>query len=107
MAFTIILTRIVEPLIKSQNTSSRHSGACQNLVKTITHSALASCVALPPASMQSWMLVSTSMTENVLNQKFPNYREQYPSLRFGMTEGVGMASSFQIIMPGILQSYDF
>jgi len=47
MAFTIVLTRIVEPLIKSQNTSSRHtrgrlrtSGACQNLVKIITHSAL-------------------------------------------------------------------
>jgi len=83
MAFTIVLTRIVEPLIKSQNTLNRHSGACQNLVKTITH----------------WMLVFTSMTENVLNQKFPNYREQDPSLRFGMTEGVGMASSFQIIMP--------
>ena len=61
---------VKEPLIKSQNTLSRHSGACQNLVKTITYSALASCVALPPASMQSWMLVFTSMTECILDQRF-------------------------------------
>jgi len=40
----MILTSIVEPLIKSQNTSSRHtrgrlrtSGACQNPVKTIAY----------------------------------------------------------------------
>ena len=59
----------------SQITLNRHSGACQNLVKTITYSALTSCVALglcsrldstdyfhvivPPASMQSWMLVAS------------------------------------------------
>ena len=44
---------VKEPLIKSQNTLSRHSGACQNLVKTIT----------------CWMLVFTSMTECVLDQR--------------------------------------
>jgi len=67
---------VKEPLIKSQNTLNRHtrgrlrtSGACQNLVKTKICSALASCVALPPASMQSWMLVFTSMTECVLDQR--------------------------------------
>jgi len=69
------MNNVKEPLIKSQNTLSRHtpqgrlrtSGACQNLVKTINYSALASCVALPPASMQSWMQVFTSMTECILD----------------------------------------
>ena len=46
-----------KPLIKSKNTLSRHSGACQNLVKTIIY----------------WMLVFTSMTECVLGQRFPSY----------------------------------
>jgi len=41
----------MEPLIKSKNTLSRHSGACQNLVKTIIY----------------WMLVFTSMTECILD----------------------------------------
>ncbi len=41
----------------SQITLNRHSGACQNLVKTITY----------------WMLVFTSMTKYVLDQRFPNY----------------------------------
>ena len=45
---------VKEPLIKSQNTLSRHSGACQNLVKTKTY----------------WMLVFTSMTECILDQRF-------------------------------------
>ncbi|RKZ43639.1 MAG: hypothetical protein DRQ58_12350, partial [Gammaproteobacteria bacterium] len=52
VAFFIYAVR--ESLIKSQNTLSRHSGACQNLVKTITY----------------WMLVFTSMTESVLDQRF-------------------------------------
>ena len=57
-----------EGLNKLQNSFSRHSGVGQNQVKTIVYSALASCVALPPASMQSWMLVFTSMTIKKLNQ---------------------------------------
>jgi len=50
----------------SQNTLNRHSGACQNLDKPIIYSALASCVALPPASMQSWMLVASDSLSSAI-----------------------------------------
>jgi len=51
-----IIVHIKEALIKSQNTVSRHSGAGLNPVKSIV----------------CWMLVFTSMTVNVLNQRFLN-----------------------------------
>ena len=44
-----------EPLNKSENYLVRHSGACQNPVKTIVY----------------WMLVFTSMTLKILIQSFP------------------------------------
>ena len=57
MAGGFFIYVVREALIKSQNTLSCHSGACQNLVKTITY----------------WMLVFTSMTIKILNQSFLNW----------------------------------
>jgi len=47
---------VKEPLIKSDNSFNRHSGACQNPLKTDSY----------------WMLVFTSMTAKGLNQRFLN-----------------------------------
>jgi len=46
-----------EPLNKLQNSFSRHSSVGQNPVKTIVY----------------WMLVFTSMTIKILDQRFPGY----------------------------------
>ncbi len=67
-----------EPLIKSDNSFNRHSGACRNPVKTIVY----------------WMLVFTSMTAKGLNQSIPKYPLVMGVQSTGAGTGPGMEQLF-------------
>jgi len=82
-----------EGLNKLQNSYSRHTqGQASHFWRRPESSqnncllGFDSCVALPPASMQSWMLVFTSMTNCVFEQRFLNWIPDNPYRISGMTD---------------------